>query len=123
MDIRMCTLLAMLMGCSGNPVGANNDSGVPDSASPQSSLDNPCQAGNLGAGITCDHYCTTFMSACRATISGVYDDIANCKSKCASFSQDQICCRGYHADLAATTPSPSAVTLHCPHAAGQSVCP
>jgi hypothetical protein len=94
-----------------------------DAALPSTGMINKCGDGVMpGGGITCDHYCATFMSTCSAMFPSVYQDLASCLGKCQSFTQSQICCRGYHADLAATTPSPNAIPVHCPHAAGRQVC-
>jgi hypothetical protein len=132
MNRRTCSLFAILAGCGGTGVASDKDSGSPEAevtmmghggSDAGSISENTCEAQDLGAGITCTHYCATFMSTCSAAIPDVYDDLAQCMSECPSFSQEQICCRGYHADLAATTPSPNAVPTHCPHAAGRSVCP
>src|SRR5215470_13696700 len=119
MKLRACVVIALLAGCGGSAVVSDSDSGAQGS----SGMINKCDDAVMpGGGISCDHYCATFMSTCSATLPGFYDDLASCLSKCHSFSQPQICCRGYHADLAATTPSPNAIPVHCPHAAGQQVC-
>jgi hypothetical protein len=65
-------------------------------------------------GETCADYCTCMTSTCP----GKFASNAACLSACASFAQAQICCRGYHCTLAMSDP-----VTHCPHAAGEAVCP
>jgi hypothetical protein len=65
-------------------------------------------------GETCADYCACMTSTCP----GKFANNAACLSACASFAQAQICCRGYHCTLAMSDP-----VTHCPHAAGEAVCP
>lgn len=65
-------------------------------------------------GSTCTSYCTCMMATC----SGKFASMAACISACASFNEPQLCCRAYHC-----TAAMSSAAVHCPHAAGEAVCP
>ena len=75
---------------------------------------NKCtKAADPGDGKTCTHYCDDFFSKCTA-ITGLTNPYASkeaCMTKCAAFSNDQICCRAYHVGN-----NPAAT--HCFHAVG-----
>ena len=72
-----------------------------------------CQSG-AATGATCATYCSCMVAECP----GKFASEAACLSACPSFSETQLCCRAEHCGHANSDPG-----THCPHAAGEAVCP
>ena len=100
-------------GMSSTDLGAAGDAGA-SSAGPT------CHDGGPGEGATCASYCSAWFPLCKdlAATSNVYADHEDCLKKCAGFSLEQMCCRGYH-----VTNAPQNPNTHCAHAAGYRTCP
>ncbi len=79
-----------------------------------------CHDGGMGEGATCDSFCTGWFPICsnNATTSDVFADRADCLRQCAAYTEEQLCCRGYH-----ITNAPDNPTTHCTHSAGIRTCP
>jgi hypothetical protein len=65
-------------------------------------------------GETCATYCACMMPTCP----GKFPSQAACIDACSTFNEAQLCCRAYHCSAAMADP-----VTHCPHAAGESLCP
>lgn len=74
----------------------------------------PTCAAAEAAGATCTSYCTCMGGTCP----GKFANTAECITACATFVESQLCCRAYHCIMAGSDQA-----THCPHAAGESVCP
>lgn len=71
----------------------------------------------IAPGANCASYCACMMSTCPTKFASY----AACIDACAAFAafdDAAICCRAYMCGLAMSDP-----ITHCPHAAGESVCP
>jgi hypothetical protein len=66
------------------------------------------------AGANCASYCGCMMPTCP----GKFASMAACIDACAVFYQSQLCCRAFMCNNAMSDPP-----THCPHAAGESICP
>jgi hypothetical protein len=73
-----------------------------------------CVSDPSAAGATCATYCSCMTSAC----AGKFADYAACITACETFVEPQLCCRAYHCSVAVGDP-----VTHCPHAAGEAICP
>jgi hypothetical protein len=72
-------------------------------------------------GLTCDDYCSTFITVCKpiAMWSATYTDKADCMTKCAPLSQGALCCRAEHVNFARDAGDAGAAkSTHCGHATG-----
>ena len=80
-----------------------------------------------GMGLSCDDYCTTFLAVCTpiAMYSTTYTSKADCMTKCQPTTQDQLCCRAQHVNLARDAADGGASrTMHCGHSVGSNAtCP
>jgi hypothetical protein len=97
-------------------------------------LDAPSEANtsctddaSMGAGQTCNDYCTLFLAICNdnshVTDSGAfYMNKGDCMSKCNGLSQAALCCRAYHVNNANSNDASATRDTHCPHAAGLALC-
>jgi hypothetical protein len=65
-------------------------------------------------GSTCATYCACMTSTCPTKFASP----AACLDACAVFDSAQLCCRAYHCVNAMSAP-----VTHCPHAAGEALCP
>jgi hypothetical protein len=79
-----------------------------------------CHDGGPGEGSTCQSFCAAWFPICleNASTATTFEDEADCLAQCMAFSEEQLCCRGYHVTIAPDKP-----TSHCPHAAGIRNCP
>jgi hypothetical protein len=71
---------------------------------------------------TCMTYCTDAVAACgtHADTTMKIKDAATCASFCATFTQTQLCCRAYHADMAGVDQGTK--DTHCKHTIGVMAC-
>lgn len=101
-------------GCGpGIGCGTNSDC-AGGACDPMSSTCAPTCTDATAPGATCTSYCNCMTATC----SDKFPSFAACVSACAAFDEPQLCCRAYHCVNAMA----DAVT-HCPHAAGESLCP
>jgi hypothetical protein len=101
-------------GADGGGGGAGGEGGASGKV-----CKNPAAGETTAKGRDCSDYCTAYLSTCAAynTSDGTFTNQADCLSTCELFDDAQLCCRAYHVTAAA-----SDATMHCPHAAGNSVC-
>lgn len=79
-----------------------------------------CHDGGPGDGATCASFCSGWFPICKMhpVTAELYADVADCLADCRRFSQEQLCCRGYH-----ITNAPKNPNTHCSHSAGIRTCP
>jgi hypothetical protein len=83
-----------------------------------------CHPSTLVCAPTCNDSqapgatCATYCACMTATCSSKFPSMAACITACSQLPEAAICCRAYHC----TAAMGDAVT-HCPHAAGEAVCP
>jgi hypothetical protein len=90
----------------------------------------PAAYMDSGLGQTCTDYCKTFLAVCNGDSAlgdsgAFYTNEGDCHTKCAAFSQAQLCCYAVHVQKAADNDG-GARSAHCTHAAGlpgNGVCP
>jgi hypothetical protein len=111
-------------GTAGGMPEAGRDGTTDADASTGDSGLNTCNTAGPALGLTCDDYCSTFITVCKPIPlwMNTYADKAACMSACASLNQAALCCRAQHVNLARDADGGADISMHCGHSTGMSPC-